>query len=387
MLKDKIMFRDVFLILKRNFIGVFAIVLVLTGFSISLTVFMKKQYRSTFEINVYSKYFQNPLISGIIPGVYSVPEMRFAIDSMVKEAISDKFIDMIGTEYKIYSNTQDKVYQAKERQYLRERFSYYSTGGQGYKISFSDSDPLRAKIIADRTLEVVKGYFIQSRINTIEMVKRVMVNKLTSFNATQNVNKNGGDKALVSKSPDVLRAELMKIESNLSALKKQYKDNHPRILKLNQKRDTILSWLEEYGDLKSSSDIVDASLTMSTSKLISEQISSKFYTKYHDFNIALDIEKQSLEGYIGVIVNPQIPTAPISPKKRMFASVGFLLGLMFAFLYVFYKEILVPNTAELIAIEAKKFGALYLGSLEQNNSEDKLSIIKKINIDSININE
>jgi len=369
--KDKIIIRDLFLILKKYFLHISVVVIMAAGFSVMLTQFMPKQYRVDFEINVYSKYFQNPLISGIIPGVYSVPEMRFAIDSMIKEAINDDFIDLIGTEYKIYTETKDPKAMAKERQFLRDRFSYYSTGGQGYRISFIHSDPFVGKDITDRTLKLVKGHFIQTRIEQIEMVKEVMVRKLTSFNATQNVNKKGSDNALLSKNPEVLKAELSKINKNLSALRKQYKDNHPKILTLVQKRSTIKEWLVEFSvpSLKSASaneyDIIDTSLAISSDRAITEKLSSRFYTKYHDFNIALEIEKRSLESYIGITKNPQLPTYPISPKKRLFGSVGFLLGLIFAFIYVFFKEFVIPSKEERIVLEEKSFNALYLGSLPQ----------------------
>ena len=387
--KDKVIVRDLFVLLKKYFFQVTVVVLMAAGFSVMLTQFMPKKYRVDFELNVYSKYFQNPLISGIIPGVYSVPEMRFAIDSMVKEAINDVFIDKIGNDYNIYSDTTVPKQMATERQFLRNRFSYYSTGGQGYKISFVHTDPIIGKEIAEKTLKLVKGHFIQTRINQIEMVKEVMVRKLQSFNATQNVNKKGADNALLSKNPKVLNAELSKLNKNLQALKKQYKDNHPKIFKLKQKRLTIKGWLKEFSNndakqIKANEyDVIDTSLAISSDRAITEKISSRFYTKYHDFNIALEIEKRSLESYIGITKNPQLPTYPISPKRKLFASVGFLLGLVFSFIYVFFKEFIVPSKIERIALEEKNFNALFLGTLpKQNIVKRKANNTNEINIET-----
>src|SRR5690606_18403430 len=99
-----------------------------------------------------------PLISEVIPDVYSIPEMRFAIDSMVKEAMSDEYIDSIGREFNIYSGTEDEREMTRERQFLRDRFSSYSTGGQSYQISFSYNDPYIAKAIAEKTLAKIKDH-------------------------------------------------------------------------------------------------------------------------------------------------------------------------------------------------------------------------------------
>lgn len=374
---EQIKLRDLFSVLNRYKVSIFLIFTLTLGFSIQITTFLKKKYKSEFEINVYSKYFKNALISDIIPGVYQIPEMRFTIDSMVKEAISDDFIDQIATDFKIYNLDTDEVTLAKNRQFLRNRFSAYSTGGQSYQVTFTDSDPYTAKLIAERTLDQVKAQFVNSRIETIEMVKQMMLNRLRALNASQKFTEKGSEKALASKSPDVLRAELKKIKANYLALSKQYNTSHPKIKELLLRKKTIENWLEEFSQNSFSANEL-ATVTMPTDKGISEQITSKFYTKYHDFNMALDIEKKSLESYIGVIKKPQLPTAAIWPKKRLFAAVGFILAMIFSFCYVFIKEVMVPSRTELLKLEAQSLGALYLGSINQNIVNKKIKSKKEI---------
>tara|TARA_B100001971_G_scaffold215185_1_gene259372 strand:+ start:41343 stop:42506 length:1164 start_codon:yes stop_codon:yes gene_type:complete len=376
---EKVKIRELFSVLYRYKISIFLIFVITLGFSIQITTFLKKKYKSEFEINVYSKYFKNALISDIIPGVYQIPEMRFTIDSMVKEAISDDFIDQIATDFKIYSLDTDELTLAKNRQFLRNRFSAFSTGGQSYQVTFTDSDPYVAKLVAERTLDRVKAQFVNSRIETIEMVKQMMFNRLKALNASQKFSEKGSEKALASKSPDVLQAELDKINANYSALSKQYNTSHPKIQELLARKRTIEIWLEEFEQSSFSNSDVATSFSMPTDKLVNEQITSKFYTKYHDFNMALDIEKKSLESYIGVIKKPQLPTAAIWPKKRLFAAVGFILAMIFSFCYVFIKEVMVPGQSELLQIEAEKLGAVYLGKIDINAIKKSAnSEIKKV---------
>jgi capsular polysaccharide biosynthesis protein len=365
---EKVIIRDILSTLWRYKLAIVMIFIMTLGFTFTLTKVLKKKYKSEFEINVYSKYFKNALISDIIPGVYQIPEMRFTIDSMVKEAISDDYIDQLAMDYNIYKIDTDEVSLAKNRQFLKDRFSLFSTGGQSYKVSFSDSDPYVAKKIADETLERVKMQFINSRIQTIEMVKQMMFQRLQALSASQKITNKGEEKALASKSPDVLMAQLKKIDANLSALSKQYNTSHPKIQELLTRRATIKIWLEEFDNSpEASADM--ASLTMPTDKLINGQITSKFYTKYHDFTMALDIEKKSLESYIGIIQRPQLPISPIWPKKRLFAAVGFLFAMIFSFLYVFIKEVMVPSRRELLAQEARELGCEYLGAIYVNQKE------------------
>lgn len=359
---DKVMIRDLVNTILKYKKTVAVICALSIAFSVQLTFWITKQFTSTFEINVYSKYFQNPLISEIIPDVYSIPEMRFAIDSMVKEAISDDYIDSIGKEYKIYSETNDEREIARERQFLRDRFSYYSTGGQSYQISFSHSDPYVAKAVAEKTLQVVKDHIINKRIKTIELIRSVMTKKLNSFNASQKLSQKGSEKVLASKSPDVLKEELLKIETSLAALSKQYSGNHPVMLNLKQRKETVTSWLKEF-DISNVDEEIDLFVGMSSDKIVSEQLSSKFYTKYHDFTIALEIEKKSLEGYIGMIRNPQLPTAPVWPKKRLFASLGLILGFVISFIFIFVQEVILPSRDEQMELEARALNTLVLGTL------------------------
>lgn len=359
---DKVFIRDLFKIIYKNKFRIILICGIAVAFSIQLTNWIEKQYTSTFEINVYSKYFQNPLISEVIPDVYNIPEMRFAIDSMIKEAMNDDFIDGIGRDFNIYTATDDERELSKERQLLRDRFSSFSTGGQSYQISFSYKDPYIAKSITEKTLETVKGHIIDKRIKTIEMIKEIMVKRLNSFSATQKLNQQGSEKVLASKSPEALREELQKIENNLAALSKQYSENHPVILNLLERKETVNSWLKEFS-FQNEFENIDITLGMTPDRLINEQLSSKFYTKYHDFNIALDIEKKSLESYIGLIKIPQLPTAPIWPKKRLFASLGFIIGLVMSFIVVFMSEVLMPSRDEKLRAEAKLLESMVLGTL------------------------
>jgi hypothetical protein len=155
----------------------------------------------------------------------------------------------------------------------------------------------------------------------------------------------------------------------------QFNVQHPRIVKLEQRKTTIENWLREIEgddtvvvkdiDEKSndSKEYSDAPLLMAGDREISQTIAAKLYTKFNDINVALDIERKSLPGYIGIIIAPQIPNSPLFPKKRLFASLGFMLGLVFCFGYVFYKEIMVLSPTEKARMMARELKGEYFGSM------------------------
>ncbi|MDD4973355.1 MAG: hypothetical protein PHY93_03345, partial [Bacteriovorax sp.] len=285
---------------------------------VQLSFLLPKTYRSEFELNIYSKYFKNALINDVIPGMSSITEMTQTTDSMVKETLNDQFIDEIGGQFNIYDKNMNPQDLSKAREQMRNRFELYSTGGQSYKVTFSYSDPLVTFAVTKKVLEAVRENFINTRIETIETAKKTIQQKLESVNVTKQITDDSiSANALASKNPDVLRSEIAKINTDLEALKMQFNNHHPRIGKLQERKATIENWLKEIGDDPSvavqknredlhSKEPSDTPLLMSGDNVISQSITAKLYAKFTDINIALDIERKSLPGYIGIIDAPQI---------------------------------------------------------------------------------
>ncbi|MBC7713437.1 MAG: hypothetical protein H7177_08860 [Rhizobacter sp.] len=375
-MKEKIYIRD-FLSLLVFYKKPMAIIMVVSILClVQLSFILPKTYRSEFELNIYSKYFKNALIQDVIPGMNSIAEMTQTTDSMVKETLNDEFIDQIGNEFNIYKKNISPEQLSKAREQLRDRFELFSTGGQSYKVSFSHGDPIVTFEVTKKVLDAVRATFINTRIETIENAKKTIQKKLESANVTKQITDDSiSANALASKNPDVLRSEILKINSDLAALRMQFNVHHPRIVKLEQRKATIENWLKDVegtpaakAAAKETADredmeYTDAPLLMAGDKEISQSITAKLYTKFNDINVALDIERKSLPGYIGVIEAPQIPNSPLFPKKRLFASLGFMLGLIFCFGYVFYKEIMQYTPVERARMMAKDLKGEYFGSM------------------------
>ncbi len=377
-MKEKIYIRD-FLSLLVFYKKPLAIIMTVSILVlVQLSFILPKTYRSEFELNIYSKYFKNALIQDVIPGMNSIAEMTQTTDSMVKETLNDDFIDQIGNEFNIYGKNLSPEQLSKAREQLRDRFELFSTGGQSYRVSFSHGNPMVTYEVTKKVMDAVRANFINSRLVTIEDAKKTIQQKLESVNVTKQITDDSiSANALASKNPVVLRSEINKINSDLAALRMQFNTHHPRIVKLQQRKATIENWLKEVEgdeDVKPSEETTatlpadakefsDAPLLMAGDKEISQTIAAKLYTKFNDINVALDIERKSLPGYIGVIVAPQVPNAPLFPKKRLFASLGFMLGLIFCFSYVFYKEIMMLSPTERARVMAKDLKGEYFGSM------------------------
>lgn len=368
--KDRVYIQEFIKLVLKYKLSVLVILAICVGAFVELSVLIPKRYKADFELSIYPKYFKNPIINNVIPGVSSSQEMTQTIDNNIKELMNNELLDELATKFGLYSVSSDSASLTKSREMLRDRIKAYSTGSQSYRIDFFDNDPQRAMEVSDFIMTKVRSFFIQSRIDTIETVKKIMRSRLESLNVTKKISEDEiADNALASNNPAVLRSEIIKIDNDISALKKQFNVNHPRVLKLIQRRATIVNWLAQYdssgaeGPSESTPETEDETLLIGPGVNLADDISSKLFAKYHDINIALELEKKSLPSYIGVIKAPSFPTEPVWPKKRLFASVGFVIGLIVCFLHVLMKEIVLLSIEEKLALKASVMGGMVLGDV------------------------
>lgn len=370
-MKEKVYIREFFSMLLKYKKPLLIIMGVSLLSLIQLSFILPKSYKSDFELNIYSKYFNNALIAELVPGINNSTEMTQTIDSMVKEVMNDEAIDEIGKKFNIYPANLDQVELSKRRQMLRDQFEMFSAGGNSFHIGFISGDPVRTFEITKYVLDKVRNHFINTRIQTIEIAQQTIQKKLESANVNSKFSGGEGSGSnIVSKNPTVLLGEINKINQEIGSLRLQFNDNHPSIIKLEQRKRTIEGWLAEMNgakvatsDDKDVSDSKFAPLLMSNDKETSKNITAKLYSNFNNINIALDIERKSVATYIGLTTAPQLPTSPLFPKKRLFASLGFVVGLIFCFGYVFYKEIMRADPIVNAEFAAKDHGAKFFGIL------------------------
>lgn len=376
-MKEKVYIKDFLMLIKRYMKPMAIITGVTVLCFINLSFILPKSFKSEFELNIYPKYFYNAMISDIVPGINSAPEMTQTVAAMVKEVMNDSFIDEIGTSFKIYKQNMTQYELSRARAELRDRFEMFSVGGNTYHISFIYKDPAVTLAVANKVLEEVRKHFISTRISTIELAQQTILKKLDSANATKQVTDSESGSPLTTKNPTVLLAQLSKIQQEINSLKLQYNSNHPSIVKLEQKKSVIADYLKTSGaegvDEDEESGKAYAPVLMSNDKETSKSITSKLYSNFNNINIALDIERESISSYIGVTESPQYPTSPLFPKKRLFASLGLILGLVFCFIYILYKEVLNAAPIEHAKKTAKDFRGNYFGRLPEISESDLMS--------------
>jgi capsular polysaccharide biosynthesis protein len=381
-MKEKIYIKEFIQLLTRYLKPMGIIVGITLLCFINLSFILPKSYKSEFELNIYPKYFYNALISDIVPGINSSPEMTQTVAAMVKEVMNDNFVDNIGNIYKIYKKDMTQYELSRARADLRERFELFSSGGNTYHIAFIYNDPAITLAVTNDVMEAVRRHFINTRLSTIEFAQQTIVKKLDSANATKEFTESDTNTQLTTKDPSIVVAELSKIDQEIGSLKSRFNARHPRVVKLQEKKNTLETYLKEIGGAKIIDDEDEdekadgknyAPVLMSNDKETSKSITSKLYSNFNNINMALDIERESISSYIAVTEAPQFPTSPLFPKKRLFASLGLILGLVFSFLYILFKEVIYSAPTEKAKETAQNFRGNFFGRLPEISESDLMS--------------
>jgi LPS O-antigen subunit length determinant protein (WzzB/FepE family) len=365
---DQIYFDDIIKLILHSKYKIIATVVITTTIFMAASFVIPKKFKSTAVINVYTKYFKNPLVGQVIAELQNTDEMKNNLQSLISQAVDDEFVDQVAEKYNLYTNDPGKVKRNTEREFLRERFQVMALGHQSFQVAFIYSDPIVAKEIASLTMHRVIDGLVKHRSIMIENIKDSIRKRIEVMAMSQDSVTN----PLASTKPEVLSRQLVSIRAEIEALKSQYSENHPSVKALKQKEQIVNKWLNV---IKSGKEIEDPTLKEKDqfpviggdSKYALTEINKDLLTKYNYLNIISELENVSMPDYIGIVQHPQIPASPIFPNKMLFTVFGLLIGIVLSALIIVMEEFLLGKGIGVHEKVAKGLGVPYLGKLPYLN--------------------
>lgn len=339
--KEQLQFDDLFKIIKSRRTRILGIV------GISMTVFLiaafiaPKKYKSAAVINVYTKYFKNPLVGQVITELQNTDEIKNNLESLITESIDDKFVDAMAEKYRLYKYEAGKIKRNSERDLLRQRFQITAIGHQSFQIAFLSSDPQVAKEVAQASLSQTISHLVSHRKQTINSIKESIRKRIEFMAMSQDKVTN----PLTSTKPEILKRQLVRIRAEKSALSQQYSAEHPSVKTLEAKEKIIARWLED-NKKGSSTEKVDPTINEQDqvpilggdSAYAISEINKDLLTKYNYLNIISELENVDQPDYIGIVQYPQVPASPLFPNKLLFLVFGLLLGIVISALMILLEE-------------------------------------------------
>lgn len=362
---EQLHFDDFLKIIKSRRTRILTIVGVSVGLFLFAALVAPKKYKSAAVINVYTKYFKNPLVGQVITELQNTDEIKNNLESLITESIDDQFVDGQAEKHNLYKAEAGKIKRNTERDLLRQRFQITALGHQSFQVAFISSDPQIAKDVAQASLSHIISHLVNHRKKTIESIKESIRKRIEFMAMSQDKVTN----PLASAKPEVLKRQLVRIRSEKDALRAQYSAEHPSVKALEAKEKIIARWLED--NKKGSSNTTNEDPTINEhdqvpilggdSAYAISEINKDLLTKYNYLNIISELENVDQPDYIGIVQYPQVPASPLFPNKVLFMVFGLLLGIVVSAIMILVEEYLLGNSQPVHQKVATALQVPYLG--------------------------
>ena len=234
------------------------------------------------------------------------------------------------------------------------------------------SDPVIAQAVASLTMDQVATSIIQQRRQNLTRLRDAIRERMEKLSLTLDPLAD----PMASNRPDILKAELARIDGQMKSLRTQYTERHPQVMKLRQRADLIKKWLDTYNRNPSGAgleaklgDVANKALVGGEPAQASKEVYEDLLRKFNLLNIALSIEEEKEAPYLSISERPSLPSAPLWPNKTLFAGWGLMTGLMISLFLMVVLEYLRGTQ-----VSAPKFAAAmnvpFLGQIPNLGRED-----------------
>lgn len=323
---------DVLGVIKRNVIIAAVITIIATVCAYTLTYYVPKQYKATAELAIQASYFHNPMVNDIINQVHNPSELNAQKATLFRQALNDEFLDYLGEQHGIYASAAGSDDRVLEREELLKRLEYYSLSATTYYLAVRANDPKGAYGLLNDVVDRVKGTLINERRETLVKTRDAIQKSVESIGlALQDV----------SDPFSAQRRELAKLQVEIQTLTSKYTNKHPEVVALRRKAEVLNRTLRRApGVAPKGNEGAATDVYANSEKTTTRDIHHELLKKLSYLNIVLEMEKDDASvSYLGLVKEPAIPVKPYFPKKRVFAAIGMVVGLLLSLIFVIFREL------------------------------------------------
>ena len=352
--------RDVYERVKRSRVPVLSVVAIT---AISFVVFsftLPRKYKASGVINVQTDYFRYPLIEEFIPSPVDLNEIASRRDALIKAAFSPEFLGVIGEKYGVFQSPRDSVSRKQEIEKFLEEFEFFSLSQTTVQISAFGSKPDVTEALAHEGIRRIIETFALDRRDKIIRARDSIRIRIESMALTQDPT----TLVMASERPELLRAELSRLESEIVAMTQKFSSQHPAVTKLQKRANAVRGYLQGKGGAGSGATAQPKPLVGGEPERATQEVYDALIKKLNYLNIALDMEADSRAAFVRVIEDPVLPKGSIWPNRFLFLIWGVLSGIVIASMMVVFREFFmgVPTKARKLA---KELGTSFIGEFPE----------------------
>ena len=295
---------------------------------------LPKKFKSKGVISIQSSYFENPLVSDLVPEVHDFSELSARRAALLRLALTESFVDQLGEEYHFYNSPAASKERVRERELLLTKISFFSMSPNTYHVSVVWDDAEASFAITRRVVDQMISTLLDQRYALLLNTKNAIKSHVESLGLT--LRDISGPAA--SLDPQGLRSQLDKVNKDLEALLVNYTEKHPEVLKLKEQALALENLLVNRSDEVNSSESSPGFLPPNAALPIQE-VYNELLKKLNYLNIILEIESdRDKVSHLAVIEQPALPTSAFFPNTKLFLAVGAAIGCFLALVFVILRE-------------------------------------------------
>lgn len=336
---------DFLRILKKRSLLILGVVGICSAGFLAAAYILPKKYKSSTVLTIYTRYFHLPLVKDFTQDTTDGRELRIQRESLIRQALSDSFLDELGQKYKIFRHPIDHIYHHGERQEFLKQIEILSLNEATYEISYITKDPEVAYQIVSNVLQQVIQTLVTERRNKITSLRDAIRKNIETIGlmVKQSADPRAADR------PELLLQEKRRLDSQIEALTKNYTVKHPAVARLIARANVLERWLKS---AQSHSEIGSPDNSgMDTAAIMKPlvggepteaemEVYADLIQKLNYLNIAYDVEGSDKPSYVGMIEPPFRPYKALWPKKSLFLMWGIMTGLLISAFLLFCLEYL-----------------------------------------------
>jgi uncharacterized protein involved in exopolysaccharide biosynthesis len=283
---------------------------------------LPNRYKSTFQITIPARYFQNPLIRDVVSEQYDTTEMRLQRESLLKQAIDDDFLDEIGERFHFY-RSKPHASADLEREELRKHFEIFGLNAATFQVGFIASRPEVSQEVTRKTLSRVTKTLVDHRRKSLLNIRDAIRSRMQAL-------------ALASSNRGQLQQELVRLEAQARELSIQYTERHPKMRELRARQRALRNWLSS---AESRIDSLDPeALATRDIEPNTREVYADLLKKLNYLEVALGMERTSEANDYAVLQSPSFPTAPLAPHLLNFIAYGLGSGVLLSIFLLLLTE-------------------------------------------------
>ncbi|MCB0336364.1 MAG: hypothetical protein KDD62_08655 [Bdellovibrionales bacterium] len=374
MKEEQVSIQDVLILVRRNLGRYFFCVIVSLAIAISLVYYIPKKFKATGQLNIESGYFQNPMVSDLISEVHDPSERISQRMALLRLALTDAFIDTLGERYKVYKSVRNEKALALQREILRSRIEFFSVNRNAFQVSVIGSTAQSAYQMTADVLDHMIETAIAQRNNTLVKTRDALQESLQSMGSAL-----AGSSGPLASFRQSLEQELQELRANLRALKSQLSEQHPDVLKLKKREQSISALLgQSQRQAETNAKELSRELMNPDAKESTQNVYNELLKKLSYLHIAIELNKdKESASSVSVIQQPAIPTHAFFPRLDVFGLVGFVIGNILAFISIVFSEMKRGSFLS-PAVAAHQFDVELLGTIPRIPQGKRLPLLETV---------